>query len=86
MIMWRWSANVARLSSPARDQKSAPRGSVATMREYTGTMARSRPGRVGVQASVARTTTSARTVPPRVTTDGRSPASPARMSSTSVCS
>ena len=56
------------------------------MREYTGTMARSSPGRVGVQASVARTTYSARTVPPAVRTDGGSPAWPARMSSTSVCS
>ena len=86
MIMWRWSAKVARLSRPARDQKSALSGSVATMREYTGTMARSSPGSVAVQASVARTTTSARTVPPLVSTNGRSPASPAPMARTSVCS
>ena len=41
---------------------------------------------MGVQASVARTTTSARTVPPRVSTDGRVSATRARMSRTSVCS
>ena len=86
MIMWRWSAKVVRFPSPARAQNAALRGSVATMREYTGTISRSWPGRVGVQASVARTTKSARTVPPAVRTDGGSPAWPARMSSTSVCS
>ena len=46
------------------------------MREYTGTMARSSPGSVGVQASVARTTKSARTVPPEVVTHGGSPGLP----------
>ncbi len=48
------------------------------MREYTGTMARSRPGRVGVQASMARTTKSARTVPAAgdARTGGRPPPRP----------
>ena len=68
MIMWRWSAKVVRSARPASAQKASPRGSVATMSEYTGTMARRSPGRVGVQASVARTTTSAWTVPPAVST------------------
>ena len=46
-------------------------------------MSRWDPGSVGVQASVARTTTSARTVPPRVTTEA---GEPGRRSRTSECS
>src|SRR5580704_2391694 len=49
MIMCRWSAKVGRVPRPTASQKSGPRGSVATMSEYTGTMSRPLPGRVGVQ-------------------------------------
>ena len=60
----------------------AESGSVATMSEYTGTTARSWPGRRGVQPSVARTTAPAPTRRPSARTTTPSPARPTRTPST----
>ncbi len=62
------SVNVGRSCSPASRQKASDSGSVAIISEYTGTIARFSPGSVGVKASVARMTTSARMVPRTVRT------------------
>ena len=60
--------NVCARSSPICAQTSGGSGSVAIMCEYTGATSRRDPGRCAVQASVARTTQRARTMPWSVTT------------------
>ena len=59
---------VSRWWRPASCQNASGSGAVAIMSEYTGTIARFSPGSVGVNASVARMTTSARIVPRTVRT------------------
>jgi hypothetical protein len=56
-------ARVSPPSHPIRSQASVGSGSVASISEYSGSSVRRLPGRVAVQPSVARTTTSDRTVP-----------------------
>ena len=80
MIMCRWSAKVVRCPDPLRPRSVAQRLGRHHERVHRDHGPPS-PGSVGVQASVARTTTSAWTVPPAVAT-GPAAGVPGRMSVT----
>src|SRR5579875_3842351 len=67
MIRLRKSPKVGLSASPICSQAESGSGAVAIISEYTGTIARCRPGSSGVYPSVARITKGARTVPPGVT-------------------